>query len=65
MSPSATNGASVSGSKSLKPNVGVYTNPNHDLWVAESGPTAESVAAGTDLKEGEVTINVRTTGICG
>lgn len=63
MSPSAT-GSNVTQSP-LKPNIGVYTNPNHDLWVSEAGPTAESVASGAELKEGEVTIAIRCTGICG
>ncbi|KAK8927424.1 hypothetical protein H634G_05298 [Metarhizium anisopliae BRIP 53293] len=50
---------------SLKPNIGVYTNPKHDLWISEAEPTAESVSAGSDLKPGEVTIAIRSTGICG
>lgn len=66
MSPSATNetpaGVDVG---SLKPNIGVYTNPQHDLWIANAEPTAESVKAGADLKEGEVTVAIRSTGICG
>ncbi|QUC18443.1 uncharacterized protein UV8b_02684 [Ustilaginoidea virens] len=49
----------------LKPNIGVYTNPDHDLWIGEAQPTAESVASGSDLKPGEVTIAIRSTGICG
>jgi hypothetical protein len=48
-----------------KPNIGVYTNPNHDLWIAESTPTLEDVKSGNGLKPGEVTIEVRSTGICG
>ncbi|KMK55585.1 xylitol dehydrogenase XdhB [Aspergillus fumigatus Z5] len=48
-----------------KPNVGVYTNPKHDLWIAESTPTLEDVKSGNGLKPGEVTIEVRSTGICG
>lgn len=56
---------SVLGATGLKPNVGVYTNPKHNLWLAEAGPSAESVASGADLKEGEVTIAIRSTGICG
>ncbi|KAJ2974108.1 hypothetical protein NQ176_g6232 [Zarea fungicola] len=59
MSPSAN------GTAGLKPNIGVYTNPNHDLWLAEAGPSVESVQAGAELKEGEVTIAIRSTGICG
>jgi L-iditol 2-dehydrogenase len=49
----------------LKPNIGVYTNPNHDLWVTAAEPSAESVKAGTDLKSGEVSVAIRSTGICG
>lgn len=47
------------------PNVGVFTDPEHKLWVAESGPTLESVKKGQDLKHGEVTIGIKSTGICG
>lgn len=73
MSPAAVDGGGIadcgiadSDSKSsLKPNIGVYTNPNHDLWIRDAEPTAESVAAGSDLKPGEVTIAIRSTGICG
>ncbi|KAF2273465.1 sorbitol dehydrogenase-like protein [Westerdykella ornata] len=49
-----------------KPNIGVYTNPNHDLWVAEASPSLDEVQQGkANLKEGEVLINVKSTGICG
>ena len=48
-----------------KSNVGVYTNPAHDLWIAESKPTLEEVKKGEGLKEGEVTIGIKSTGICG
>ncbi|KAB8246056.1 L-arabinitol 4-dehydrogenase [Aspergillus flavus] len=48
-----------------KANIGVYTNTNHDLWVAESKPTLEEVKSGESLKPGEVTVQVRSTGICG
>lgn len=48
-----------------KPNIGVYTNPNHDLWVAEATPSLEDVKSGKGLKPGEVTVEVRSTGICG
>jgi L-iditol 2-dehydrogenase len=48
-----------------KTNIGVYTNPNHDLWIAEAEPKAEDVESGKTLKPGEVTIEVRSTGICG
>ena len=48
-----------------KPNIAVYTNPNHDLWLSEAQPSLESARSGSDLKEGEVTVAIRSTGICG
>lgn len=48
-----------------KENIGVYCNPAHDLWVKESGPSKEEVKTGQALKEGEVTIAIKSTGICG
>jgi L-iditol 2-dehydrogenase len=48
-----------------KANIGVYTNPAHELWVAEAKPTLEEVQTGDTLKEGEVTIAIKSTGICG
>ena len=51
--------------ETAKPNIGVFTNPKHDLWVAEAGPTLQDVQDGRDLKEGEVYIGVKSTGICG
>jgi threonine dehydrogenase-like Zn-dependent dehydrogenase len=51
--------------KPTKANIGVYTNPAHDLWVAEAEPSLEVVEKGGDLKEGEVLLNVKSTGICG
>lgn len=60
----ATNGSSVT-TKATKANIGVFTNPKHDLWINEAGPTLESVQNGEELKEGQVTIAIRSTGICG
>lgn len=48
-----------------KSNVGVYTNPAHDLWVGESQPSLESIKGGESLKDGQVTIGIKSTGICG
>ncbi|KAL4893695.1 chaperonin 10-like protein [Aspergillus ambiguus] len=48
-----------------KPNIGVYTNTKHDLWVAESKPSVDEIKSGQGLKAGEVTVEVRSTGICG
>jgi L-iditol 2-dehydrogenase len=51
--------------KQAKANIGVYTNPAHDLWVGEAEPSLEVVQRGGDLKEGEVLLNIKSTGICG
>jgi len=51
--------------KVSKPNIGIFTNPKHDLWVAEAQPSVESVSKGETLKAGEVTIAIKSTGICG
>lgn len=49
-----------------KKNIGVYTNPRHDLWINEAEPTLESVNKGAeDLLPGQVTVAIRSTGICG
>lgn len=48
-----------------KPNIAVYTNPAHDLWVAEAQPTLEELREGKALKDGEVTVGIKSTGICG
>ncbi|PSN66611.1 GroES-like protein [Corynespora cassiicola Philippines] len=51
--------------KPSKANIGVYTNPKHELWVAEAEPSLDEVSRGGDLVEGEVLLNVKSTGICG
>ncbi|PHH90735.1 hypothetical protein CDD83_2775 [Cordyceps sp. RAO-2017] len=64
MTSTEKQGAGAGGAP-LKPNIGVYTNPEHDLWIDAAEPSAESVAAGKHLKPGEVTVAIRSTGICG
>ncbi|KAI9883421.1 MAG: hypothetical protein M1823_004817 [Watsoniomyces obsoletus] len=44
------------------PNLGVFTNPEHDLWVADAEPSLDALQ---NLKPGEVTIAIKSTGICG
>jgi len=51
--------------KAFKTNIAVYTNPQHDLWIGEATPTLQSVQNAEDLKEGQVTVAIRSTGICG
>lgn len=48
-----------------KPNVGVYTNPAHEIWIADTTPSLESVKKGDGLREGQVTVGIKSTGICG
>jgi L-iditol 2-dehydrogenase len=48
-----------------KANIGVYTNPQHELWVADASPSLDSVEKGDSLKPGEVTVGIKSTGICG
>ncbi|KAH7368543.1 sorbitol dehydrogenase [Plectosphaerella cucumerina] len=48
-----------------KSNIGVFTNPKHDLWINEAEPTLEQVQSKETLKVGEVTVAIRSTGICG
>jgi L-iditol 2-dehydrogenase len=55
-SRSMTNFAAI-----LKPNVGVFTNPNHDLYVALVSIAADQLNPGP----GEVVVQVKATGICG
>lgn len=50
---------------SLKANVGVYTNPAHDLWIESAEPRAEDVQKGSTLRPGEVTVGIKSSGICG
>lgn len=49
----------------LKPNIGVYTDPKHDLWLDEAQPTAADIRSGAALDKGEVVVEIRSTGICG
>lgn len=65
MSPSAISETPLTSSKPTKGNIGVYTNPEHDLWVAEAKPSLESIEGGETLKPGEVTVGIKSTGICG
>lgn len=69
MSPSAVENGAQNGHTSVmasKANIGVYTNPAHDLWINEAEPTLESVQkGGEDLRPGQVTVAIRSTGICG
>lgn len=55
----------VTAVKPSKANIGVYTNPAHDLWVADAVPTQDEVENGESLQPGEVIIAIKSTGICG
>jgi len=49
----------------LKKNIGVYTDPDHNLYIADASPHHEDVTDPSKLKHGEVVIQIRSTGICG
>ncbi|KAI1465502.1 GroES-like protein [Daldinia caldariorum] len=51
--------------KPSKANIAVFTNPAHKLWINEAKPTVEDVQKGESLKPGEVTVAIKSTGICG
>ncbi|KAL1899336.1 L-arabinitol 4-dehydrogenase [Ceratocystis pirilliformis] len=68
MSPSATYPVSDSTKSPALPskaNIGVWTNVAHDLKINPCEPSLESVQAGSDLRPGEVTVAIKSTGICG
>ena len=65
MSTVTTSTMTTTLTETAKPNIGVFTNPKHELWVAPAGPTLQDVQDARDLKEGEVYIGVKSTGICG
>ncbi|KAI4140915.1 MAG: hypothetical protein L6R39_005603 [Caloplaca ligustica] len=50
-----------------KPNVGVFTDPEHKLWIEETTPKSDHLKEnkGEDLPEGWVTVAIKSTGICG
>jgi hypothetical protein len=49
----------------IKPNIGVYTDPKHNLWLDEAQPSAADIQSGAALDKGEVVVEIRSTGICG
>ncbi|KAI1435538.1 GroES-like protein [Xylaria sp. CBS 124048] len=51
--------------KPSKANIGLFTNPQHELFVSEAEPSIETVLDSNNLKPGEVTIAIKSTGICG
>ncbi|RAK95746.1 uncharacterized protein BO80DRAFT_469179 [Aspergillus ibericus CBS 121593] len=48
-----------------QPNQGVYIDPAHNLYIADAEPTLEQVIDGSSLEEGEVTVAIKYSGICG
>lgn len=49
----------------LKPNIGVYTDPQHNLWIDKADPPVADIESGTAPGKGEVVVEIRSTGICG
>ena len=57
--------AAMSSSLNLEPNIGVYTDPQHNLWINEADPPVADIQSGATPAEGEVVVEIRSTGICG
>lgn len=55
----------MSSALNLKPNIGVYTDPQHNLWIDKADPPVADIESGAALGEGEVVVEIRSTGICG
>ena len=49
----------------MSTNRGVYTNTSHDLYVADAEPLADTILSGSTLEPGEVTVAIKSSGICG
>ncbi|KAF8427679.1 GroES-like protein [Tirmania nivea] len=49
----------------FKKNIGVYTDPDHNLYIADATPHHEDITDPNKLKHGEVVVQIRSTGICG
>ncbi|KAF4895069.1 L-arabinitol 4-dehydrogenase [Colletotrichum fructicola] len=47
------------------PNIGIHIDPDHNLWLDKAAPSLEDVKSRASLQAGEVTVAVKTTGICG
>jgi len=53
----------MSSPSNLKPNIGVYTDPQHNLWIDKADPPVADIESAPG--EGEVVVEMRSTGICG
>jgi hypothetical protein len=57
--------STMSSNFNVKPNIGVYTDPQHNLWIDEADPSAADIRSGAVPADGEVVVEIRSTGICG
>lgn len=46
-------------------NIGVHIDGEHNLYIADAAPTLEEVKSGESLEPGEVTVAIKSSGICG
>ncbi|KAJ6014712.1 L-arabinitol 4-dehydrogenase [Penicillium herquei] len=49
----------------LQPNIGLHIDPAHNIWLYNAFPIVEDIRTGTGLENGEVTVAIKSTGICG
>ena len=60
-----TSHSTMASLSNIQPNIGVFTNPKHSLWVEEAQPSVADIQSGAALANGEVVVEIRSTGICG
>ena len=46
-------------------NIGVYIDPEHNLYISEAAPSRDEVDSRSTLEQGEVTVAIKSSGICG
>ena len=50
---------------SSHPNIGLYVTKSHEIYVGEAEPIVDDILGGSALQPGEVTVAIRSSGICG
>lgn len=46
-------------------NIGLHIDPEHNIYLSSAFPSLEEVKSGSGLEAGEVTVAIKSTGICG
>lgn len=56
---------SVDHTQKMAPNVGIYIDSAHNLWLDDAKQNTEDAKTGDNVQPGEVTVAIKATGICG